>query len=275
MEPIPPIPKIFSLVAQQVRQMASNFLVTNVNNASTNRNISTSCSFYGKIGHIENVCFKKVGFPNQDYKTFRTNSHRKVCTHCGKTSHTIDTCYRKHGFPPGFNFTHTKTNQVHNVVLSDEVFSKHCNQEQEQGGIRLTVQQYQVLSTLFKQHTSSNATTPQQAQVNQVGSFTVDSAHNGTTQSPPGNIFFFNIIKPARCLWILDSRRLTMYAHLYLISHHIKAFHLFSLVYQMSTVFSLSFLGMSFLIIESFSLMYCMFQSSLSILSLLLNYLQI
>ena len=101
--------------------------------------------FCGKIGHTENVCLRKVSFPNQDNKNFRTNSHRKVCIHCGKTGHTIDTCYRKHGFPPGFNFTHTKTNQVHNVVLSDEVFfSEHCNQEQEQGDIRLTAQQYQV-----------------------------------------------------------------------------------------------------------------------------------
>ena len=111
MEPIPPIPKIFSLVVQQERQMASNFLVTNINNANTNCNISTGCSLCRKIDHIENACFKKVGFPNQDNKNFRTNSHRKVCTHCGKTGHTTNTCYKKHGFPPGFNFTHTKTNQ--------------------------------------------------------------------------------------------------------------------------------------------------------------------
>ena len=127
-----------------------------------------------------------------------------MCTHCGKTGRTTDTCYRKHGFPPGFNFTHTKTNQVHNVVLSNEVFSEHCNQEQEQRDIRLIAQQYQVLSTLFKQQTGSHTTIPQQAQVNQVGSFTVDPAHNGATLSPAGNISVFNTIKPTRCLWILD-----------------------------------------------------------------------
>ena len=38
-----------------------------------------------------------------------------------------------------------------------------------------------------------------------MGSFTLDSAHNGATQSPPGNISVFNTIKSARCLWILDS----------------------------------------------------------------------
>ena len=56
--------------------------------------------------------------------------------------------------------------KVHNTVLSYEVFSEYYNQEQEQGEIRLTAQQYQVLFTLFKQHTGNNTTTPQQAQVN-------------------------------------------------------------------------------------------------------------
>ena len=41
--------------------------------------------------------------------------------------------------------------------------------------------------------------------MNQVDSFTVDPAHNGATLSPPGNISVFNTVKPARCLWILDS----------------------------------------------------------------------
>ncbi|XP_068461654.1 uncharacterized protein [Phaseolus vulgaris] len=65
MEPIPPITKIFSLVAQQERQLASNFLITSVNSVNSNRSIPAVCSFCGKNGHTENACFRKIGFPNQ------------------------------------------------------------------------------------------------------------------------------------------------------------------------------------------------------------------
>jgi len=80
MEPIPPIPKIFSLVAQQECQLANNFSVTNISSVNSNRNsVLGVCTFCGKNGHIENVCFCKVDFPGQDNRTYKNN--RKTCTH--------------------------------------------------------------------------------------------------------------------------------------------------------------------------------------------------
>jgi len=46
-------------VAQQESQLSSNFLITSVNNVSSNRNIPIVCSFCGKNGHTENACFRK------------------------------------------------------------------------------------------------------------------------------------------------------------------------------------------------------------------------
>ena len=135
MEPIPPISKIFSLVAQQERQLASNFLLTNINHISVNRN-SVKCSFCGRLGHAENVCYRKVGFPNQENKNFKFNNNKKICTHCGRNGHTIDTCYRKHGFPPGYNPPNSRTAPSLNVVLTDDIPFKNCQQEQDSGDMR-------------------------------------------------------------------------------------------------------------------------------------------
>ncbi|XP_068504289.1 uncharacterized protein [Phaseolus vulgaris] len=177
MEPVPPISKIFSLVAQQERQLASNFFITSINHTSTSRNFAITCSFCGKLGHTENVCFRKVGFPNEENKNFRFNNNRKVCTHCGKIGHTIDTCYRKHGFPPGYNPPNSRTTPLLNVILTDDVSFENCQQEQGNEDMRsaFTAQQCQVLSALLKQNFANNTTSQPSAQLNQVGSFTVDT----------------------------------------------------------------------------------------------------
>jgi len=120
MKPIPSITKFFSLVVQQKRQLASNFSVSNINSANSNR-ISSSviCTFCGKNGHTENVCFRKVEFPNQENKSLKNNGIKKICTHYGRNCHTIETCYKKHGYPPGYKFYGSKTNQVNNIVISE------------------------------------------------------------------------------------------------------------------------------------------------------------
>ena len=68
MEPMPPITNFFSLVAQQERQLASNFLTTSVNSFNSNWSIPAIFSFCGKNGYTENACFRKIGFPNQEKK---------------------------------------------------------------------------------------------------------------------------------------------------------------------------------------------------------------
>ena len=204
MEPVPPISKIFSLVAQQERQLASNFLITSINHTSTSRNSTITCSFCGKLGHTENVCFRKVGFPNQENKNFRFNNNRKVCTHCGKIGHTIDTCYRKHGFPPGYNPPNSRTTPLLNAILTDDVSSENCQQEQGNGDMcsAFTAQQCQVLSALLKQNFANNTTSQPSAQLNQVGSFTVDTNRK---ESPTGNTILSNLYTTIKGSWILDS----------------------------------------------------------------------
>jgi len=103
MEPVPDVTKNFSLVVQHERRFNSNVLVANIRNVFpvTHTN-NTTCSFYGKLGHTENVCFKKNGFPNQDNKGLKFGNGKRFCTYCNRTGHTIDICYKKHGYPPGY-----------------------------------------------------------------------------------------------------------------------------------------------------------------------------
>lgn len=131
-------------MAQQECQLANNFSVTNINSVSSSRNNAYGvCAFCGKNDHTENVCFRKVGFPRRDNRTYKSN--RKTCTHCGRNGHTVDT-YKKHGYPPGYKFYNGKTGQINNVVTTDEVVSEHSQKKQENRDFHLTGQQYQVLS---------------------------------------------------------------------------------------------------------------------------------
>ena len=66
-----------------------------------------------------------------------------------------------------------------NVILTDDVFFENCQQEQGNGDkwSFFTAQQCQVLSALLKQNSANNVTSQPSAQLNQVGSFTVDANH--------------------------------------------------------------------------------------------------
>jgi len=63
MDPLPPILKIFSYVMQQERQLLGNHMIGNQENkiVVVANNSATTCSFYGKRGHVESVCYKKNG----------------------------------------------------------------------------------------------------------------------------------------------------------------------------------------------------------------------
>ena len=73
MDPIPTIPKIFSYVAQQERQLTGNNSLPSFNletkeGPSINA-VKSVCEFCGRIGHNESVCYKKHGVPpNYDGK---------------------------------------------------------------------------------------------------------------------------------------------------------------------------------------------------------------
>ena len=91
-----------------------------------------------------------------------------------------------------------------NVVLTDDIPFKNCQQEQDSGDMRsaFTAQQYQVLSALIKQNATNNIATQPPVQVNQVGSLTVDTNHKDSTT---GNVTISNLYTSIKGSWILDS----------------------------------------------------------------------
>ena len=105
---------------------------------SLNSSHTITSNFYGKYGHTEAVCFRKVGFPSGNVKTSKFSFTRKVCTFCNRLGHTVDTCYKKHGFPPGYKFTNW-TSQANNMITTD-TFSELFPKEQDVKGIQLTSQ---------------------------------------------------------------------------------------------------------------------------------------
>jgi len=118
MNPLPPISKTFSYVMQQERQLFGNHVISNQENKIVAAaNTLVTCSFCGKRGHIESVCYKKNGFPNN-------KGGKCVCTYCGKNGHNVDVCYRKHGFPPVGHKTFSakaKSNELKNDEDDQEV----------------------------------------------------------------------------------------------------------------------------------------------------------
>jgi len=149
--------------------------MNNINFATNRGPSSSTCTFYGKNGHLESVCYKKHGFPNQ-------NNNKRVCTHCGRNRHTADICYKKHGYPPSHKLHYKKPSQINNINNDDK------DTEENQGvintkNIHITPQQYQVLADLFKHNVSFF----KQAQVNQVGSFSVTTNNHAFDHSSIDN----------------------------------------------------------------------------------------
>ena len=148
------------------------------------------CTFCGKHGHSESACFKKIGFPNQESRSFKNNGNRKLCTYCNKNKNTIDTCYKKHDYPPDYKFYSNGQNiQANNVITSDEILFESCSKEQVNKDDHFTAQQYHILFNMFKQN-NTNGIASNISQINQVWSFSADSAHKAIDQSSTGNIFF-------------------------------------------------------------------------------------
>ncbi|XP_058775326.1 uncharacterized protein LOC131649589 [Vicia villosa] len=90
LDPLPPISRVYSLIAQQQIPPASNSTILYANNNNSK----------GR-GH-------------------GSGKNSMVCTNCSKTNHTIETCYFKHGFPPGYlNKNPKSTTEQKTQVNSD------------------------------------------------------------------------------------------------------------------------------------------------------------
>ncbi|BAT76916.1 hypothetical protein VIGAN_01498400 [Vigna angularis var. angularis] len=152
MDPMPPISKIFSYVVQQERQVMSNNFLNGLEIKHVAAVGIVTCSYCGKNGHNESVCFKKHGFPAN-----KNTTGKKICSHCEKAGHTIEVCYRKHGFPPGHKLHNGKSFMTTNQDTKNDGSSDANDQE-----VRLTQQQYQALLTLIKpSHDTGTSSTNQ------------------------------------------------------------------------------------------------------------------
>ncbi|XP_047165498.1 uncharacterized protein LOC124834764 isoform X2 [Vigna umbellata] len=178
----------FSLVIQQERQLVTDHVTTPVktnsfSNLSSSPNGSTlvTCTYCNRVGHQENTCFKKHGFPSQDHRSVKTtnNNTRKICTYCHKTGYTIDVSFKKHGYPPGHKPFNNKIGQIHNVVSSTHGDRQPNDLDQERPSaetVQLTPQQYQILAELFKQYEPNGSN----VHINQVGTLSTNTSPGHT-----------------------------------------------------------------------------------------------
>jgi len=200
MELVPAITKKNSLVNQQECQFNNIVLVANVKNVTpitfVNHTSTITCSFCGKLGHSESVCFKKNVFPDQDNRGSKFGINKNVCTYYNKIGHTVDICYKKHGSQYGKS---SQSNNVSTTIQEENYGNQDQNKQNNGGDFCITQHQYQILSKLLKNVNNSN----NQVQVNQVGSLSAD--HRGQNSAVTGNIQKLKNSNFNEYTWILDS----------------------------------------------------------------------
>ena len=103
MEPLPPIAKVFSLVAQDERQRSINYgLYTPPDSVAANDSNSTVAISAARLNSK----------PKKDWPT---------CSHCGILGHTVDKCYKLYGYPPGYKF---KSKNPHAKAQANQTSSR-------------------------------------------------------------------------------------------------------------------------------------------------------
>ena len=195
MDPIPPISKIFSYVAQQERQLLGN---SSPNLTFESKEISINaarsiCEFCGRAGHTENVCYKKHGMPLNHEARNKTYGGRKSCTHCGKMGHTVDVCYRKHGYPPGYKPYSGRTTVNNVVTMNDKSMDDQTQHHEAQDSVRFSPEQHKALLALIQRPLTGSTASEQTKQVASILSCTTDRLPNPGMSS--------SIVSS----WILDS----------------------------------------------------------------------
>lgn len=153
-EPLPLINKVFSLVVQQERQISIGI----ISEPKVLRSKTDSHGYQRPI-HGRNI-------DNNNRKFGSGNQKNKVYTYYRKMKHIEDTCYRKHGFPPGFKFKNSTTNNVtigYNTIPNENIVS---NKILSDSGCVLSPKQYQRLMALLQQtnnnkdiHVTNNVST--------------------------------------------------------------------------------------------------------------------
>ena len=92
---------------------------------------------------------------NRGYGRGRGLNANKVCTYYGKIGHTVEVCYKKHGFPPHFKFKNASAENV----FQDDTYDVKASEEESTPKVEvsqqpvsgLTHEQYKTLMTLLQQ----------------------------------------------------------------------------------------------------------------------------
>ena len=98
MDPIPPINKVFALMAQEEKQRTIGVSAADSSNA-----LAMATKVDSRVG-------------NKLQKT----KDRPVCSHCKMLGHTIDKCYKLHGYPPGYKSKIKGQANVANAQASED-----------------------------------------------------------------------------------------------------------------------------------------------------------
>ena len=96
LDPLPPINKVFSLVAQEERQRN---VTSHINSGKVDPANGLAFAFHNKAQNTK-------WSTGADLQIFGYNRNlrkdKPFCTHCNFQGHTIDRCYKLHGYPPSY-----------------------------------------------------------------------------------------------------------------------------------------------------------------------------
>ncbi|XP_061339222.1 uncharacterized protein LOC133285922 [Gastrolobium bilobum] len=139
MDPLPSVNRVFSLVAQQERQLQIE--------SSGPIHHDNSRIFFNSAEQVPERGRGQTRGRGRGFNPARGRGSR-LCTYCGKTSHTVETCFEKHGYPPGFK----QRNPMHkiNAVVSEE-FNQVDNSREADTKENFTKSQYHTIMEMIQQ----------------------------------------------------------------------------------------------------------------------------
>ena len=131
MEPLPSINRIFSLIIQQERQLASNEMMNKGNVMMNKGNVmmNSKALFNSSYNQGNWKTFHSENGRSQGRGKNKYQNNGKQCTHCHRLNHTVEECYFKYGFPPLYKQKGEKNERVTNSVVMD----RNIKGEEEQG----------------------------------------------------------------------------------------------------------------------------------------------
>ena len=172
MDPIPPINKVFALMAQEEKQRTIGVSAADSSNA-----LAMATKVDSRVG-------------NKLQKT----KDRPVCSHCKMLGHTIDKCYKLHGYPPGYKSKIKGQANVANAQASEDQQVDAHSQEQGQSMSALTNEQCHQLIAMLSSHLASSVASTSTSDVN-LASFAAGTCFNNSANS----------VFHQKHMWILDS----------------------------------------------------------------------